>query len=312
MDIKTIDVVKSFGLISIEVAPNTTLIGISLSLSCLLGILLILHGMGGIKGCNKHNANKARKYTSRGKKFAIVFVVAYIAMWATRMGLEYDLGQALEKNIDKAPSLAEMHNKVKKRPHVVLLYENGTVLFGEESGIDHWILKKLIHDPRFQPITLPKYRLLEETEFTDEQRKSKKFPDDKTTNNREEYQKNREGPGDETDIGDGARPRRPHEFGERRRPPFAGRQEFTSFYCFFVDKDVLALRIEIIKGHIRPVLMRSCLRRFAFVTAAVGILLALAVYCGLKYRKAYENIVVGSSAGSEVPEEIAYYNNSIN
>eukprot|EP00826_Nyctotherus_ovalis_P064636 TRINITY_DN9486_c0_g2_i3.p1 TRINITY_DN9486_c0_g2~~TRINITY_DN9486_c0_g2_i3.p1 ORF type:complete len:281 (+),score=41.28 TRINITY_DN9486_c0_g2_i3:402-1244(+) len=270
--------------------------------------------MGGIKGCNKHNANKARKYVSRGKKFVIVFAVAYVAMWMIRMGLEYDLGRKLETNIDKAPLLAAMHNKVKKRPHLVLLYENGTVLFGEESGIDHWTLKRLIHDPRLQPIGLPKYRLLNETELADEQNwPNEKFPDDnKVTNNREERKKNREGPGDETDIGNEPRPRRPHEFGERRRPPFVGRQEFGNFYCFFVDKDVLALRIEVLRGYIKPLLMRNCIRRFTFVTAGVGIFLALAVYCSLKYKKAYESIVVGPSAASEMPEDIAYYNNSIN
>jgi len=56
-----VDVVKSFGLLSVEIASNNTLLAISLGCSCLLGAVLIFQGISGIKKCSTYTTSKARK-----------------------------------------------------------------------------------------------------------------------------------------------------------------------------------------------------------------------------------------------------------
>lgn len=102
-------------------------------MSCLIGAGLIFQGASGIKGCGHNTIKKAKSHASRGKKCLALFGVLYLIKTFIDVSIIAELGENIEMKLDIAPELAEEHNKVNNNPHVVLMYQNGTVLFNEKQ-----------------------------------------------------------------------------------------------------------------------------------------------------------------------------------
>ena len=117
----------------VKLDVNTTILTWSLIISAVIGFALLVQGISGLRTCRNHTAGQARRHAMRARKCAFFFVFLYIVKVLLDIELTSDVGDSLEGQVDQLPKLVEQYNKAHLKPKMVIMYNNGTVLFASKQ-----------------------------------------------------------------------------------------------------------------------------------------------------------------------------------
>ena len=239
----------------ITILVDKKLLNFRILLICFSGVIMVLQGLTGIKYGNICNPNAASKHLSYTKRYFIFFAILFIIKITLDIIIITNIGRCLEQQLNDAPSLVAHHNRYNNKPHIILLYKNGTILFDErpKNSIVYIDLYKFKQDVRdYKDFDNPKrdHEIKKNSHLPKHNKPSKKKFEDSNTS----------------------------------------RVNFFHYLYFYPKEDTLLIRIDRLQGHVTWILLEIYI--FLIIIYSFGILAGTwyMIKLNIKFKKICEKI----------------------